>query len=576
MSQLQVDTILNSNGDGSPDFPHGLTVTGIITATLLNQNVTGIITAGAGINAVGVITAGSGIDINGEIGLGAGVDNGTTGQVLTSGGSGASPSWSTIALNPEFIGIASGSLTGGRGVCVADDGKLLAVTGSNEAKGISTRIATNPVGEFCLVYDESADKYLYFYSDTSVASKGQVRVGTQSGTTITWGAAQQFTADQASQIHAIYDSANEKTVLLFRETGAGSNNGTVIVCSLSGSTLTLGTPVRDITEQSGGMEYSSFCYCSTTEHYALVYNNSSGNKGYCRLGKYSGTNSSTWPNGSVLFQNAQARGTGCCWDSTAERLIIMAHNGALGNHGYIVCGTISGDAVTFPSGVAFDANNADGGRYSCDHDPNTGITVLCYPGGSFIGKCKTATVSGNTFTFGAEATFNLGQTDMPIIRYGAGPKKFLVEYADGTSSYNAKSRILNITGTTITYGAAHTFQILPNAGTVLSSLTYNPDTQSFVSLFKSEENSVNQGTYYVQNIRVSNVTSGNYVGIANASYTNGQNASTALPGAVNSAVSGLTVGSKYYVIADGTLNTSADSENIDAGNAIAANKLLVR
>ena len=72
------------------------------------------------------------------------------------------------------------------------------------------------------------------------------------------------------------------------------------------------------------------------------------------------------------------------------------------------------------------------------------------------------------------------------------------------------------------------------------------------------------------------MTSGNYVGIANASYTNGQNASTALPGAVNSAVSGLTVGSKYYVIADGTLNTSADSENIDAGNAIAANKLLVR
>ena len=45
MSQLQVDTILNTNGDGAPDFPHGMTVTGIVTATTLNQNVTGIITA---------------------------------------------------------------------------------------------------------------------------------------------------------------------------------------------------------------------------------------------------------------------------------------------------------------------------------------------------------------------------------------------------------------------------------------------------------------------------------------------------------------------------------------------------
>ena len=45
MSQLQVDTILNTNGDGAPDFPNGMTVTGVVTATTLNQNVSGIITA---------------------------------------------------------------------------------------------------------------------------------------------------------------------------------------------------------------------------------------------------------------------------------------------------------------------------------------------------------------------------------------------------------------------------------------------------------------------------------------------------------------------------------------------------
>ena len=96
---------------------------------------------------------------------------------------------------------------------------------------------------------------------------------------------------------------------------------------------------------------------------------------------------------------------------------------------------------------------------------------------------------------------------------------------------------------------------------------------SFVTLFATANTKL---SYYVENIRVSNLTAGNYVGIANASYTNGQTASIALPGAVNTAVSGLTVGQKYYAVADGTLNATADSANIDAGNAIATNKLLVR
>ena len=86
----------------------------------------------------------------------------------------------------------------------------------------------------------------------------------------------------------------------------------------------------------------------------------------------------------------------------------------------------------------------------------------------------------------------------------------------------------------------------------------------------------NSAAYYIEAIRVSNLTKGNYVGIANATVTDGQTVSTALPGAVNTAVSGLTVGQKYYVVADGTLSTTADSEGIDAGNAIAVNKLLVR
>ena len=44
MSIIRADSIKNRAGDGAPDFPNGITVTGIVTATSLNQNVTGVST----------------------------------------------------------------------------------------------------------------------------------------------------------------------------------------------------------------------------------------------------------------------------------------------------------------------------------------------------------------------------------------------------------------------------------------------------------------------------------------------------------------------------------------------------
>ena len=103
------------------------------------------------------------------------------------------------------------------------------------------------------------------------------------------------------------------------------------------------------------------------------------------------------------------------------------------------------------------------------------------------------------------------------------------------------------------------------------TIVYDPDAQRNVCAIK--------GTgvmYYVEAIRSSNVTEGNYVGLSQASYTNGQTAKISVTGSVNEAVSGLVMGNKYYVIADGTLSTTADSGNITAGIPVATNKLLIK
>ena len=45
MSQINVNTITGKDGGSAVNFPNGITVTGVVTATTLNQNVSGIVTA---------------------------------------------------------------------------------------------------------------------------------------------------------------------------------------------------------------------------------------------------------------------------------------------------------------------------------------------------------------------------------------------------------------------------------------------------------------------------------------------------------------------------------------------------
>ena len=83
MSELWVDTFKNETGQGAPDFPKGLTVTGVITATSISQTLNGNLTVsgnlGVGgtltyedvtnIDSVGLITAKSGIKIGPSAGV---------------------------------------------------------------------------------------------------------------------------------------------------------------------------------------------------------------------------------------------------------------------------------------------------------------------------------------------------------------------------------------------------------------------------------------------------------------------------------------------------------------------------
>ena len=77
MSIIRADSIKNRAGNGAPDFPNGITVTGVVTSTSISQSITGnlSVTGNIGIggtltyedvtnvDSIGIITARSGIQI---------------------------------------------------------------------------------------------------------------------------------------------------------------------------------------------------------------------------------------------------------------------------------------------------------------------------------------------------------------------------------------------------------------------------------------------------------------------------------------------------------------------------------
>ena len=85
MSRIRANTITNQNANGAPNFPDGLTVSGVITSTTLNANITGDLTVtgnvGVGgtltyedvtnIDSVGIITARTDVLVGSTIKLGA-------------------------------------------------------------------------------------------------------------------------------------------------------------------------------------------------------------------------------------------------------------------------------------------------------------------------------------------------------------------------------------------------------------------------------------------------------------------------------------------------------------------------
>jgi hypothetical protein len=470
--------------------------------------------------------------------------------------------------------VASGTLTNGKPVVVNSNGTVAVVAETSGTQTVGTEVAISSGNAYQVsgrAYDTANDKVVFVYTDIANSSYGTVVVGTVSGNSISFGTPVVFNQGTTYYSSCAYDESNGKIVIAYQDAG-DSNKGKAIVGTVSGTSISFGTEVEFAASITG---YTATFYHPVQQSIVIAYEASASK---LIAGTVSGTSISF---GSVAtLTGSQMEWPSFAYDSANDKLILSFEGSSF--KGYVGVVTVSGTTVTMNQTVVF--NNANTAFTAAVYDTNAEKFVIFYQdaSNSNYGSYVTATVSGTTTTVSGETVFKTSAVYYTTAEYHAEAKKVFVSYWDNAAaSDNGKFRF-----GTVASGSLGTDSITFDSETAFSpddiswnynSATYDPDQKKIVLGFRDTGNSNRvTGVVIDATYTATNLTSENYIGIARSGAASGAGAIIDTQGAIADNLSGLTAGQSYYVQTDGTLGTTAATPSVFAGTAVSATKLIVK
>ena len=416
------------------------------------------------------------------------------------------------------------------------------------------------------VYDSTNNKVVIAYRDNGNSNYGTAVVGTVSGTSITFGTPAVFSSAGTDYISATFDSSNGVVVIAYED-----GYGRAIVGTVSGTDITFGS--SNIFESGSAVTIGS-TFDSTNNKVVITWVDTSSSNDYGKavVATVSGTSISF---GSTnTFHSTYTSWISPTFDSTNGKVVVSYQDSANSNRGTAIVGTVSGTSISFGPEAVFETGIT--ARISSVYDSANGKVVISYydQSNSYYGTAVVGTVSGTSISFGTPVVFNSASTSHNSIAYDSTNQKVVIAYHDdGNSSYGT-AVVGTVSGTSISFGSPTIFE---SASTNFISAAFDSTNNKVVIAYMDSGNS-SYGTAVTFSPRTisQNLTAENFIGISDGAYSNGQTATIQIMGAVDDAQSSLTPGQSYYVQNDGTLSTSADTPSVFAGTAIAATKLIVR
>ena len=434
-------------------------------------------------------------------------------------------------------------------------------TGSAAVTGSETVFEAATSRYVVSTYDTNANRVVVSYVDNGNSSYGTAIVGTVSGSSISFGSPVVFETAEVQDQSIIFDSNSNKIVIAYRDAG-NSNYGTAIVGTVSGTSISFGSAVVFATASTAEI---SATFDSSNNKVVIAYKDAgNSDHGTAIVGTVSGTSISF--GSEVVFESAAVAQVKTAFDTSSNKVVIVYQDQGNSNYGTAIIGTVSGTSISFGTAVVYLAANAQSNGVPVI-DTDTSKVIISYKdnGNSNYGTARVGTVSGTSISFGTAVVFNSGTTQLYTGQaYHSSLQKTVIAYRDDSDNTDGNYNVGTVSGTDISFSGEVTF----NSGrTDNSSLIYDPDSTNLVVSFEDNANS-SHGTSLVFSPSTLVTTRGQVA--------DGGHALVDTQGAISDNQTGLTAGQSYYVQDDGTISTTAGDPSVFAGTAVSATKLIVK
>ena len=472
--------------------------------------------------------------------------------------------------------VASGTLPNGKPVVVNADGTVSVVAETAESLGSATTFEAAESSSIASTFDSNSNKVVIAYRDYGNSNYGTAIVGTVSGTSISFGTPAVFYSDSSYGIEgdrgisATFDSSNSKVVFAFQESRSGT--GKAVVGTVSGTSISFGSAVSF----DSGVQVTEIhtTFDSSNNKVVIAYrdgNNSS--YGTAVVGTVSGTSISFGT--AVVFQSALTNHISTTFDSNSNKIIIAYRDNTSAGYGEVTVGTVSGTSISFGSQYIFSTQSSGGiSETAVVFDSSANKIVVAWQDGtdSNKGAAVVGTVDGTAVTFGSKVFFETGSTTFIESTFNTSANKIVIAYKDTSNSNYGTYAVGTVSGTSITFETPVVFE---EAYTQFTIPTYDSNAERIVISYQDVGNSQHGKSIVLRN-GSTNITSENYIGISRSGAADTAGAIINTQGAIADNLSGLTAGQSYYVQNDGTLGTTAADPSVFAGTAVSATKLIVK
>ena len=456
---------------------------------------------------------------------------------------------------------ASGTVASGKPVVLNANGTVSQVAAIAEAVGTEANYVTNNTSYTQCVFDPDTGKTIIAYQDHKPSSdKGMVVVATPTASgTISLGTPVEFSTT-AGYIAMTYDTGQNKVLLAYR---GASNHLRARVGTVSGTSISFGTELQVDAENSA---HVALAYDPDLGSHLVVYDYNSAS-GKARVLTVSGT--SVTSGSAVTFDSSQVSQCAVAYDESADAYLVAYRDQGNSNYATAFVTTVSGTTPSFGSAVVFESANSI--EIDATYDSSAQKVVITYRDlGVNQPTAIVGTVSGTSVSFGTAVVVASVETTVYEAAYDSINKKVVVTYRDedATPEDNGAYAVGTVSGTSISFATPAVF----NSGvTTMIGIAFDTTLGKFVIAYNDYRGSSSNtpyGTAVTLQLASTNVS--DFIGLADAAISDTATGKINVKGSINSKQSSLTIGSDYYVQSDGTVTTTSTSPAVKIGQAVTA------